>query len=118
MHGTAAIAISNAVDLRQRDAREARYMEIVGRYDRETVEMFPRVLAELTLAILSHLRTKDPGAGYVSDFPDLLRRLCWHPPRPVDEDSVAAALTAGGARPWQVELLGRDLTAALRAASA
>lgn len=48
---TAAIAISNAVDLRQRDAREARYMEIVGRYDRETVEMFPRVLAELTLAL-------------------------------------------------------------------
>jgi hypothetical protein len=31
-------------------------------------------LAELTLAILSHLRSKDPRQGYVADFPDLLNR--------------------------------------------
>lgn len=36
--------------------------------------------------------------------PDLLRRLCWSPPAPVSAASVAAALAAGGARPWQVEL--------------
>lgn len=32
-------------------------------------------LAELTLAILAHLRSKDPGAGFVTDFPDVLGRL-------------------------------------------
>lgn len=28
-----AVAISNSLDLRQRDAREARYLEIVGRHE-------------------------------------------------------------------------------------
>ena len=32
-------------------------------------------LAELTMAILSHLRSKDPTAGYVTDFPELVERL-------------------------------------------
>lgn len=50
--------------------------------------------------------------------PDLLRRLCWSPPAALDDDAVAAALTAGGARPWQVELLGAPLAAALRTTSA
>lgn len=36
--------------------------------------------------------------------PDLLRRLCWSPPDPVTAETVSSALTAGGARPWQVEL--------------
>lgn len=34
--------------------------------------------------------------------PDLLRRLAWTPPAPT-ADAVAAALTASGARPWQIE---------------
>ncbi len=42
-----------------------------GRLDVLTLEY----LAELTLAILSHLRSKDPQAGYVADFPELLERL-------------------------------------------
>lgn len=46
-----AIAISNSVDLAARERREARYREIVARYDRETIEMFPRVLAEVTMAL-------------------------------------------------------------------
>ena len=45
-----AISISNSVDIRSRDHREARYLEIVGRYDRPTVEMFPRILGEITMA--------------------------------------------------------------------
>jgi hypothetical protein len=48
---TMAIAMSNAVDLRQRDAREARYLDIVGRYDRDTVALFPQALAELAAAL-------------------------------------------------------------------
>ena len=32
-------------------------------------------LAELTMAILSHLRSRDKKAGYVTDFPELLKRL-------------------------------------------
>lgn len=46
-----AIACSNAVDWRQRDAREARYLEIVRAYDRETAEIFPKILGEVTMAM-------------------------------------------------------------------
>ncbi len=46
--------------------------------------------------------------------PDLLRRLCWSPPADGD---VAAALRAGGARTWQVELLAPRLEAAVQARS-
>ena len=45
--------------------------------------------------------------------PDLLRRLCWSPPRPLDATSVAEALTAGGARPWQVEVVSGPVGHAL-----
>ena len=45
--------------------------------------------------------------------PDLVRRLCWSPPDPVTPATVADALTAGGARPWQVELTTGLLVAAL-----
>lgn len=48
---TAAISISNAVDLRHRDEREARYMQIVGKYDKATVDMFPKVMAHTVLAL-------------------------------------------------------------------
>ncbi|WP_055334827.1 hypothetical protein [Ralstonia solanacearum] len=43
----AALGISNRVDLLQYDAREARYLEIVKRYEREEVERFPQMLAHL-----------------------------------------------------------------------
>lgn len=45
--------------------------------------------------------------------PDLVRRLCWSPPEPATPVAVAAALTAGGARPWQVELTTGLLSEAL-----
>ncbi|MFD7923476.1 HRDC domain-containing protein [Streptomyces sp. NPDC059740] len=35
--------------------------------------------------------------------PDTVRRLCWEPPADPSQASVAAFLTALGARPWQVE---------------
>jgi ribonuclease D len=47
-------------------------------------------------------------------LPDLLRRLCWSPP---DDGDVTGALRAGGARNWQVELLGSRLEAAVQARS-
>jgi ribonuclease D len=45
--------------------------------------------------------------------PELLRRLCWSPPTPATEATVRDALAAGGARPWQVDLLAPPLTKAL-----
>lgn len=47
----AALSLSNAVDLAQREGREARYLQIVKGYTREEVELFPRVLAEVTLGL-------------------------------------------------------------------
>ncbi|WP_321817857.1 MULTISPECIES: N-6 DNA methylase [unclassified Paraburkholderia] len=46
----AALAISNSVDRGQFDAREKRYLEIVGKYKKEEVARFPLMLAEITLA--------------------------------------------------------------------
>lgn len=48
---TMAIAISNSVDRTQFTPREARYLQIVGRYPTDIVDLFPRVLAELVNAL-------------------------------------------------------------------
>lgn len=45
--------------------------------------------------------------------PDTLRRVCWRPPEPIDPESVAAALTDLGARPWQVRIVAPIITVAL-----
>ncbi len=45
--------------------------------------------------------------------PDAVRRLTWDPPPELTTDAVAAALTAAGARPWQVELTAPALAEAL-----
>lgn len=47
----AAISFSNAVDLTQREAREAEYMKIVKKYDRNEVELFPQALGQVVLAL-------------------------------------------------------------------
>ncbi len=47
--------------------------------------------------------------------PDTVRRVCWEPPAVVGAESVAAALTAHGARAWQVEQVTPVLVAALAA---
>ncbi|MFD9889117.1 HRDC domain-containing protein [Amycolatopsis sp. NPDC059027] len=46
-------------------------------------------------------------------LPDLVRRTCWRPPADLSSDAIAAALAAGGARPWQIELTLPALTKAL-----
>jgi hypothetical protein len=63
-----------------------------GRLDVLTLEY----LAELTLAILSHLRAKDPRAGYVTDFPELLERLV---PILRDQPDLKIVTNAGGLNP-------------------
>jgi ribonuclease D len=45
---------------------------------------------------------------------DVVRRLCWEPPDPMDEDALRARLTELGARPWQIELTAAALVKALR----
>ncbi|MGR6973374.1 ribonuclease D [Streptomyces cynarae] len=45
--------------------------------------------------------------------PDIVRRLCWEPPKPVDAESVASALAGYGARAWQVEQVTPVLVKAL-----
>jgi len=49
-----ALAISNAVDLRQFDEREAQYMEIVGRYNKSEIKLFAELFAHLTLELDEH----------------------------------------------------------------
>lgn len=71
----AAISFSNGVDLRQRDKREARYMEIVGKYKREEVERFPQMLGALTLAFEERMTAVREAAGCEVaplDFTDVL----------------------------------------------
>ena len=48
--------------------------------------------------------------------PDLLRRVLWSPPGPLDADTVPVALQAAGARPWQVALCAPVLIEALATA--
>ncbi|NGN67887.1 ribonuclease D [Streptomyces sp. A7024] len=49
--------------------------------------------------------------------PDTVRRVCWEPPADVSQDTVAAALTGYGARPWQVDQVAPLLAAALDGAA-
>jgi ribonuclease D len=48
--------------------------------------------------------------------PDLVRRIMWSPPAPVDAAAIAEVLHAGGARAWQIELTLELLTTAAAAA--
>lgn len=47
----AAIAFSNTTDTRQREAREARYMELVRGYEPEAIKLLPAMLGALTEAM-------------------------------------------------------------------
>lgn len=63
-----------------------------GRLDVLTLEY----LAELTMAILAHQRGRDPSAGYVGDFPELLGRLA---PILRDRPGLRVVTNAGGLNP-------------------
>lgn len=47
----AALAISNSVDLLQREEREARYLQLIERYRPDEQQRFPRMLGALTVAL-------------------------------------------------------------------
>jgi hypothetical protein len=53
-------------------------------------------LAELTMSILAHLRSKDPREGYVNDFPELLERLA---PLLSEQPGLRIVTNAGGLNP-------------------
>ena len=63
-----------------------------GRLDVLTLEY----LAELTLAILAHLRARDETAGAVADFPELVERLA---PILREQDGLRVVTNAGGLNP-------------------
>ena len=55
-----AISISNQVDWNQQEKQEADYMEIVGRYSKEEVQLFPQMFAHLVWALEYHVKTDGP----------------------------------------------------------
>jgi len=75
----------------------------------------PAAHARLTAARTLLARLSDTHRLPVENLllPDLLRRICWTPPQPLDAEAVDRELEGGGARPWQRELLVAELTAAL-----
>ncbi len=49
--------------------------------------------------------------------PDILRRVAWRPPEPLDVATVAAAMVELGARPWQTEVVAGPTVAAFEEAA-
>jgi ribonuclease D len=64
-------------------------------------------------AVVTRLATEHtvPPENLVS--PDSVRRLAWTPPDKIDSETVREALSASGARAWQIGLLAEELAAAL-----
>ena len=69
--------------------------------DRDPVAAARLADARAALATFAHERTI-PVENVLS--PDHLRRVLWSPPEPATTESLAAAFTALGARPWQVDI--------------
>jgi len=68
----AAISLSNAVDVAQREGREARYLEVVRRYGKEEIAKFPLMLAHLVEAL-----EVDPSDVLGKTFHDLELHNKW-----------------------------------------
>ncbi len=80
-------------------------------------ERDPAAAARLAAARAAVVSIAEPLQLPVENLlsPDSVRRLAWSPPAPPTPAAVAAALTATGARPWQVELTAGRLAGALEA---
>lgn len=73
----------------------------------------PRSWADRDPEAFARLSTARSGLAAVAEglgmpvenviSPEAVRRLCWTPPDAVSADTVAGALRAQGARPWQIE---------------
>ena len=63
--GMAAISISNSVDLLHRSKREVEYMEIVGRYEHEDVNLFPQMMAHLVEELERHAESPHDVLGQI-----------------------------------------------------
>ncbi|WP_323958553.1 ribonuclease D [Arthrobacter sp. JZ12] len=82
----------------------------------------PRVWPEKDPAAAARLQTAKPRVAAVADrlnmpvenllTPDFLRRLAWRPPRPIDLDTISAALAELGARNWQIQRVAAVITVA------
>jgi len=81
-------------------------------------ERDPQAAARLTAARAAVAQIAERHAVLAQNLlaSDVVRRLAWAPPAPVDSASVAARLAELGARPWQVELTADALAAALTVA--
>ncbi|HMH57911.1 MAG TPA: hypothetical protein VK537_01890, partial [Galbitalea sp.] len=49
--------------------------------------------------------------------PELLRRIAWAPPEPIELDAVRTVLAVMGARPWQIEAIAAPITEAFIASA-
>ncbi|MCT7354963.1 ribonuclease D, partial [Streptomyces sp. 15-116A] len=83
----------------------------------------PRAWADKDPAAAARLAAAKAGVSELAErlnlpqenliTPDTVRRVCWEPPAVVGAETVASALAAYGARPWQVEQVTPVLVEAL-----
>ncbi|ALE07692.1 ribonuclease D [Arthrobacter sp. ERGS1:01] len=83
----------------------------------------PRIWADRDPEAAARLATVRPRLAQLAEdvnipaenilTPDFLRRICWRPPSPITEETVADALAGLGARPWQIEMTAALLTEAM-----
>lgn len=82
--------------------------------DRFPEKYAPLTHARFAIETLSQ-ELQIPAENLIS--PEVIRRICWAPPAAsttsIDVTSVAEAMAALGARPWQVEIVAPPLAAAL-----
>lgn len=89
-----ACAMSNAVDLRKREEREARYLDVAKRYSRDELDQFCRVLAALTIELEAG---PDDVLGAVFSDLELHNSYAGQFFTPFEVAKLTAALTLGDA---------------------